>query len=81
VEGNTTVNLEEKNKALNKHQIKGTLISLGFILIVSFLGGSLRRIFWIILVLLCLLAVPYYIVSRSIRTIRRQESENRKENQ
>ena len=57
----------------NKHQVKGVLISIAFIIVVSvagLYGIDLGRSFWIVLVLLFLIAVilfPVWITVRSTR--------------
>ena len=55
----------------NKYQLKGVLISICFIVVVSvagLLGVDLGRIFWIALVLLFLILVIIYPVWLTVRS-------------
>jgi lipopolysaccharide export LptBFGC system permease protein LptF len=55
---------------MKKYQVKGVFISALFILLVSWLGFDLGRIFWIGLVLFIALIGIYYIVWIAVKAIR-----------
>jgi hypothetical protein len=57
----------------HKHQVKGVLISIAFIIVVSvagLYGIDLGRFFWIVLVLLSLIMVIIYPVWLTVRSNR-----------
>jgi Mg2+ and Co2+ transporter CorA len=59
--------------AMNKHHVKGVLISIVFIaagLVASLYGVNLGRTFWIALVLLLLVLVIIYPVWLTVRSSR-----------
>ena len=58
---------------LNRPQVKGVFISLGFIIVVSaagLYGVDLGRLFWIVLVFLFLIGVILYPVFITVRSTR-----------
>jgi len=54
---------------MNKHQIKGVLISLLFVVAIVGLGIDLGRFFWILLVLLLFAAAIYFTVGVATRSV------------
>jgi hypothetical protein len=59
--------------SMNKHQVKGVIISIAFIVVGSvagLYGVDLGRFFWIVLILLLLIGVILYPVWMAARSTR-----------